>query len=74
MRLSLLLVVLLTACAPTLAERQASLDATCRGYGFTPNTDAYRQCWMQVDQAQRARAAGAGPVICAPAGNAVVCN
>lgn len=48
----------LAACATPeeqLRERQAQLDATCTGYGFVRGTDAYRDCWMKVDQGDRTR-------------------
>jgi TPR repeat protein len=31
----------------------SSDDATCQRYGFTPQTDAYGQCRMQIDNAKR---------------------
>lgn len=33
----------------TPAERLASQQASCVGYGFKPNTDAYSACMMQMD-------------------------
>ena len=36
-----------------LAQRVASLDARCRGYGFELRTTAFAQCVMKLDQADR---------------------
>lgn len=63
----------LTGCM-TLEDRQARLDATCRGYGFTPGTDPYKNCWMTVDQANRRAALASAPVVCTPVGGSVVCQ
>lgn len=34
-------------------ERQREMEGRCTGYGFKPNTTAFSQCLMQLDQAQR---------------------
>ncbi|WP_316358955.1 hypothetical protein [Devosia sp.] len=40
----------LCGCSTTTpAERLASNQASCQGYGFKPNTDAYSTCMMQMD-------------------------
>lgn len=71
---AVVLAAALTACA-TPEERiqaaQVELDRTCRGYGFKPGTDAYKLCWVQVDQAQR-KASG-GPINCQPVGSGFTC-
>lgn len=35
------------------ARRQASLDISCRGYGFELGTAGFAQCMMRLDQAER---------------------
>ena len=36
-----------------MAQRQASLEASCRGYGFELKTNGFAQCIMQLDQVQQ---------------------
>lgn len=36
-----------------MAQRQASLEARCRGYGFEIKTPGFAQCMMKLDQADR---------------------
>jgi hypothetical protein len=36
-----------------MAQRQASLEARCRGYGFELRTTAFAQCLMKLDQAEQ---------------------
>ena len=36
-----------------IAQRQASLEARCRGYGFELKTTAFAQCLMKLDQAEQ---------------------
>ena len=38
-------------------EYMASLEATCRGYGFQRGTTAYSQCLQQTDAQNRAQEA-----------------
>lgn len=54
MRPFILAVVLagLTACA---AQQQAQVADKCRGYGYSPGTEAWKQCAMQVDMAIEAQ-------------------
>ena len=47
-------VTVLGACSTTTpAERLAQHQASCAGYGFKPNTDAYSTCMMQMDLAAK---------------------
>jgi len=58
------IIVLLAGCAPT-AEQQAAMDAAqrakdqdkCTGFGFTPGTDAFAHCMMQIASQREAEAA-----------------
>lgn len=44
----------LCGCSTTTpAERLANNQASCQGYGFKPNTDAYSTCMMQMDLAAK---------------------
>lgn len=44
------LAVALCGCSTTTpAERLANNQASCQGYGFKPDTDAYSTCMMQMD-------------------------
>jgi hypothetical protein len=36
-----------------MAQRQAFLEARCRGYGFELKTPGFAQCMMKLDQAER---------------------
>ena len=36
-----------------IGEVQSSGDATCQKYGFSPKTDGYSQCRLQIDNAAR---------------------
>lgn len=62
MRVSIVLGVLglsmaLTACQTlTPEERRARDEATCRGYGFRPNTDQMAGCLLDLDLDRRADA------------------
>ncbi|MES2346595.1 MAG: hypothetical protein V4641_03400 [Pseudomonadota bacterium] len=60
----------------TLQQRQAELDATCTGYGFARGTTEYKQCWMQIDQANQRAAAAAmnSQVVCSHIGTVTVCQ
>lgn len=52
MRLAFILSLIgLAACAGSIQE---GAMADCQAYGFTPGTDAYRSCVMQVTEGRRA--------------------
>ncbi len=61
-RLALLLCFCLAACATPEeieARRQAQLQQDvdiCRDYGFRPNSDAFRNCMLQLNIAREQRA------------------
>src|SRR6185312_3457938 len=61
-------VLALTGCATTSMSPEqvaAADDTTCQGYGFTPGTDAFAQCRLQIaeqhhaDNVRRRQAIGA---------------
>jgi hypothetical protein len=53
MRTILLLTLLLTACADESTRYQAADSSRCEGYGFTPGTDGYANCLMNMDTTRR---------------------
>ncbi len=50
------MVMVLAGCAATPAELAAEDDATCTGYGFTPQTTDYAICRMSVAQGRESQA------------------
>lgn len=80
------LAVALCGCSTTTpAERLANNQASCQGYGFKPNTDAYSTCMMQMDlenkadDRRRRQAIGAalsdmGTAMTPPPRRSVTCN
>lgn len=44
---------------PTREERAAADDAKCRQYGFTPGTEGYGNCRLQLDQIRATKQAAA---------------
>lgn len=62
----LILVLLLSGCAlheQMIADRIAGKAVQCEKIGYTPNTDAFRNCQLQLYRADEARSAAAMSVI-----------
>ena len=64
--------VTVAGCAQMEQRRQhvqqlhmAALEGQCRSYGFTPQSDGFANCMMQVDQATQQQQAGSGAAMMA---------
>ena len=64
MRLPFVCLLLLAGCETPQSQQaradqyDASVSRQCQGYGFTPGTDAFANCRMQVFERNRAAAMG----------------
>jgi hypothetical protein len=48
------LLLAVTGCQEMAAMRTAMDNSRCQSYGFTPGTDAFAQCRMNIDLQRRA--------------------
>jgi hypothetical protein len=53
------IVLALSGCQQLAEMRTASDNSRCQSYGFTPGTDAFAQCRMNIDLQRRAEPAAA---------------
>lgn len=68
-----LAILLLAACATSPEQIASRVSNVCRGYGFQPGTDAYRNCLMTTEQSYLSRVP-AGCVLIGDSGDAMVCQ